>query len=146
MGTGAPEFVTHPPNGYRKKLKPGEKEPGFSLVLWNQVLLRNRQMRGKNGLRGQRAYKRFPCSDCQAHEAETPPKSNKDKKLHGFYWHRQQTRELADGAIALTQQRFQEMLTRARQATAGLGEDGSCYESLVQTMRPEAITRFGEGG
>lgn len=144
MGTGAPEFITHPPSGYREKLKEGATEPGFSLVLWNQVLLRNRQMQGKHGLRGQRAYKKFPCSECGAHDAEVAPNNNKTKKLHGFYWHRRQTRELTDGAIAVTQQRFHEMLTRARRANADLGEDGSYYDSLVETMRPDAITRFGD--
>lgn len=143
MGTGAPEFITHPPRAYREELKPGQEER-FSLVVWNQVLLRNRQMNGKNALRGQRAYRRYPCSECGAHDPELPPRSPKAKKLHGFFWHREQAAELCRGSVAVTQERFRKMLVHAREANADLGEDGSYYVSLLQTMRPDAIERFGD--
>jgi hypothetical protein len=144
MGTGAPEFITHPPSSYRRQLRPGEDDPGFALVVYNQVLLRNRQMSGRHGLRGQLAYRRHPCGDCGSHDRDKAPLGNRAKKLHGFFWHRVQTRELCVGVVPETQRRFLHMLRRAQQANAELGEDGSYYEALRVTMRPEAAVGFGD--
>jgi len=146
MGTSAPEFITHPPTSYRRELRLGEEETGFTLVAYNQVLLRNRQMTGRHRLRGERAYRRHPCGECGYHELNKPPLGNRAKKLHGFYWHRVQTRELCIGAVAEAQQRFMQMLRIAQQANAGLGEDSGYYASLRETMRPEAAAGFGDPG
>jgi hypothetical protein len=146
MGTSAPEFITHPPTSYRRELRPGEEETGFTLVVYNQVLLRNRQMTGRHRVRGERAYRHHPCGECGYHEPDKPPLGNRAKKLHGFYWHRIQTRKLGYGAVADTRQHFMQMLQTAEKANARLGEDGSYYESLRETMRPEAATGFGDPG
>jgi hypothetical protein len=146
MGTAAPEFISHPPTSYRRALRPGEEESGFALVVYNQVLLRNRQMTGHYGLRGLRAYRRYPCGECGYHDLDKPPLGNRAKKLHGFYWHRVQTRELCLGPVFETQQRFRQMLSRAQETNAELGEDGSYYQALQETMRPEAAIEFGDQG
>lgn len=144
MGTAAPEFITHPPSGYRGQLKKGDKEGGFAFVVWNQVLLRNRRMTGMSGLRGRLAYLRHPCGECGADDRDKPPLSNRAKKLHGFHWHRRQTAALCDAPVSVTQLRFLGMLRHARAANADLGEDGSYYRALWETMRPEAAERFGD--
>jgi hypothetical protein len=144
MGTGAPEFITHPPTAYWPEPRSDEKSRGFALVAYNQVLLRNRQLTGPHGLRGQLAYRRYPCGECGHHPRNEPPTGNRAKKLHGFYWHGVQTQSVCSGSVPATQSRFVELLRRAEQANAELGEDGSYYAALWLTMRPDAAERFGE--
>lgn len=136
MGTGAPEFISFPPSGFRSELRPGEQPSGFSLVCYNHVLLRNRQFTGRARGRSLLAYQRFPCTECGHHDPEKPPLDNKTKKLHGFYWHRLQARELSAGDVAVTRRTFLHLLRRAEQANALLGGDASYYAALRATLPP----------
>jgi hypothetical protein len=142
MGTGAPEYATHPPSAFRPEPKPGVK-PSFSLVIWDQVLLRNLSHSGKRTARALRIYRRHRCFDCGAHDPETPPRAPIAKRRHGFYWHRRQVGELGRGALAVTQQRFARMLRNAREESVVLGDGTVYYDALLATMRPEAAERFG---
>jgi hypothetical protein len=146
MGTSAPEFITHPPKGYRPRLVAGQRD-GFSLVVWNRVLLRNRKVDGERGRAGRRAYRRHPCGECGAHDAATPPRTPRSKKLHGFYWHRVHSADVCRGTIATTRRRFLRMVRGAREASVELGERvGHYYDALEHTLRRAADERFGDSG
>jgi hypothetical protein len=144
MGTGAPEFITHPPTSFRPDSGDGVELNGFAFVVYNQVLLRNRQLTGPHGLRGQRAYRRHPCGACGHHRRDEPPRGHRAKKLHGFYWHEVQTEGVCNGSVAETQRRFVDLFRRAQVANADLGEDGTYYRALWETMRSDAAERFGQ--
>jgi hypothetical protein len=142
MGTGAPEYVTHPPTRFKPMRKPGATT-SFAFVVWDQVLLRNISHSGRHKVRGLRAYRRHPCAECGAHEASRPPRATAAKRRHGFYWHQAQVHDLCHGTLLQSQRRFLDAVRVARAESAELGYPVDYYDSLVATMRPEAIERVG---
>lgn len=145
VGTGAPEFVTFPPVSYRDARDPDGSE-GFAFVSYNQVLMRNFQLRGTRARKGLLAAHRYPCSGCGHHDPEVPPRNNREKKLHGFSWHREQAMRLSAGGPAQTAAQFQRMVAAANEASRAINDPAApFYAAMLATLPPELAARTGSG-
>lgn len=135
VGTAAPEFVSFPPTSFRRAQDPDEKKKeGFAFVGYNETLLRNFALRGKNAGKGAFAAHRFPCGGCGHHDSGKPPASNTEKKLHGFYWHRLQARMLSEEGAGITAARFRRMIDRAEDGSVSIGDATPFYDALRETL------------
>ncbi len=139
VGTAAPEFVTFPPLSYRAR-----DIDGFAFVSYNQVLLRNFQLRGARARRGLLAAHRYPCSGCGHHDPDAPPQNNREKKLHGFAWHREQALRLSAGASTQTGAQFLQMVGVAQEASRAIKDPAApFYAAMLATLPPALAARTG---
>jgi hypothetical protein len=143
MGTAAPEYVSFPPSAYWPARRPGDRANGYGFVYYNQVLMRNFQLHGKRARKGQLAAHRFPCAGCGYHDPARPPKNNREKKLHGFTWHREQAARLAAGAPADTSLEFLRMVRVAEEASREIGDQTSFYAAMRETLPSELVAETG---
>ncbi len=142
VGTGAPEFVSFPPVTYRAR--DADASEGFAFVSYNQVLLRNFQLRGTRARKGLLAAHRYPCSGCGHHDPETPPRNNREKKLHGFSWHREQALRSSAGAPAQTGAQFRRMVAVASESSRVINDPATpFYAAMLATLPPELAARTG---
>jgi hypothetical protein len=143
VGTGAPEFVSFPPTAYRASHDSAIGE-GFAFVSYNQILMRNFQLRGRRARKGLLAAHRYPCSGCGHHDPDLWPQNNREKKLHGFAWHREQALRLSAGAPAQTWARFLRMISAASEASRAINDPAApFYAAMLATLPPALAARTG---
>jgi hypothetical protein len=142
IGTGAPEFLRHPPT--IPVGSDGQKPKGFALVAYHAAYLRNFQTRGPHADRAAAAFARLRCG-CGHHEPGKPPAGNVAKKLHCFHWRVEQAANVLAGSAAENVRAFLQLVQRGEEASRALDGDLRLYAALRETLPPEAAEATATG-